>query len=192
MKQRPLATDLRGPKASAESLTPRRTSLAEADAVDFQSDLLSSGAALCSMLSLTTSSSFPSCSRSLPAGTGVPGRESGPDRSTLSPLPPAPGFSPLRLLPVSRCLISFFILESDSRMSSIPVSCWCRGWLRLVAITDGWPRGFGSFPHQRLSPVQWARFKNQSRDIPAKNQNSIQNLCERNKNKGEGWSSCTT
>jgi hypothetical protein len=36
IKQRPPATDLSGPKASAESLTPRRSNLAEADAVDFQ------------------------------------------------------------------------------------------------------------------------------------------------------------
>ena len=39
MKQRPPATDLSGPKASAESLTPRSNSLAVADAVDFQFDL---------------------------------------------------------------------------------------------------------------------------------------------------------
>ena len=39
MKQRPPATDLSGPKASAESLTPRRNSPAVADAVDFQFDL---------------------------------------------------------------------------------------------------------------------------------------------------------
>ena len=38
-KQRPPATDLSGPKASAESLTPRRSNLAVADAVDFQFDL---------------------------------------------------------------------------------------------------------------------------------------------------------
>ena len=36
IKQRPLATDLRGPKVSAESFTPRRSNLATADAVDFQ------------------------------------------------------------------------------------------------------------------------------------------------------------
>ena len=35
MKQRPPARDLSGPKASAESLTPQRSSLAVADAVDF-------------------------------------------------------------------------------------------------------------------------------------------------------------
>jgi hypothetical protein len=38
IKQRPPATDLRGPKASAVSLTPRRSNLAVADAVDFQFD----------------------------------------------------------------------------------------------------------------------------------------------------------
>jgi len=42
IKQRPPATDLSGPKASADSLTPRRSSLAVADAVDFQPDFLSS------------------------------------------------------------------------------------------------------------------------------------------------------
>ena len=40
IKQRPPATDLSGPKASAESLTPLRSSLAEANAVDFQVDFL--------------------------------------------------------------------------------------------------------------------------------------------------------
>ena len=38
IKQRPPATDLSGPKASAESLTPRRNSPTAADAVDFQFD----------------------------------------------------------------------------------------------------------------------------------------------------------
>jgi len=42
MKQRPPATDLSGPKASADSLTPRRSSLAVADVVDFQPDFFSS------------------------------------------------------------------------------------------------------------------------------------------------------
>lgn len=46
MKQRPPATDLSGPKASAESLTPRRSNLAVADTVDFQFDLFSSAKAL--------------------------------------------------------------------------------------------------------------------------------------------------
>jgi len=45
IKQRPPATDLSGPKASAESLTPRRSNLAVADAVDFQLDLFPSAAA---------------------------------------------------------------------------------------------------------------------------------------------------
>ena len=52
MKQRPPATDLRGPKVSAESLTPRRSSLVVADAVDFQFDFFSSAAALGSPLLL--------------------------------------------------------------------------------------------------------------------------------------------
>jgi hypothetical protein len=42
IKQRPPATDLRGLKTSAESLTPRSNSLAVADAVDFQSDFFPS------------------------------------------------------------------------------------------------------------------------------------------------------
>ena len=41
MKQRPPATDLSGPNASAESLTPRRSNLAETAAVDFQFSFLS-------------------------------------------------------------------------------------------------------------------------------------------------------
>jgi hypothetical protein len=51
MKQRPPATALRGPKASAESLTPRRSNLAVADAVDFQFDLFSSAALVSPLLS---------------------------------------------------------------------------------------------------------------------------------------------
>ena len=42
IKQRPPATDLRGSKASTESLTPQRNSFAVADVVDFQSGLFSS------------------------------------------------------------------------------------------------------------------------------------------------------
>lgn len=43
IKQSPPATDLSGPKASAESLIPRRSILAVADAVlDFRLDLVSS------------------------------------------------------------------------------------------------------------------------------------------------------
>ena len=41
MKQRPPVTDLSGPKASADSLTPRRSSLAVADTVDFHPDFFS-------------------------------------------------------------------------------------------------------------------------------------------------------
>ena len=51
MKQRPPATDLSGPKASAESLTPRRSNFAAENAVDFQFGLLSSATALGSALS---------------------------------------------------------------------------------------------------------------------------------------------
>ena len=39
IKERPPAIDLSGPKKSVESLTPRRSNLAEADAVDLQFDL---------------------------------------------------------------------------------------------------------------------------------------------------------
>ena len=51
IKQRPPATDLSGPKASAESVTPRRSNLAVAYAVDFQFDFLSPAAALGSAVS---------------------------------------------------------------------------------------------------------------------------------------------
>jgi hypothetical protein len=51
IKQRPPATDLSGPKASAESLTPRRSNLAVADAVDFQFDFFSFVATLGSAFS---------------------------------------------------------------------------------------------------------------------------------------------
>ena len=50
IKQRLPATDLRGPKVSAESLTRRRSNLAVADAVDFQFDSFSSAVALGSSL----------------------------------------------------------------------------------------------------------------------------------------------
>ena len=46
IKQRPPATDLSGPKASEESLTPQRSNLAVAIAVDFQLDFFSLAAAL--------------------------------------------------------------------------------------------------------------------------------------------------
>ena len=52
MKQRPPATDLSGPKTPAESLTPRRSNPAVADAVDFQVDLFPSAGALGSKLSV--------------------------------------------------------------------------------------------------------------------------------------------
>jgi len=51
IKQRPPATDLNGLKASTESLTPRRSNLAEADEIDFQSDLFSPTAASAHVLS---------------------------------------------------------------------------------------------------------------------------------------------
>jgi len=51
IKQRPPAIDLSGGRASAESLTPQRSNLAVADAVDFQFDSFSSAAALGSTLS---------------------------------------------------------------------------------------------------------------------------------------------
>ena len=56
IKQRPPATDLSGPKASAESLTPRRNNLAAADAVDLQLDLFSFAAAFGSAFSFSTRS----------------------------------------------------------------------------------------------------------------------------------------
>jgi hypothetical protein len=52
MKQRLLATDLSGPKASEESRTPRRSNLAVVDAVDLQFDFFSSAMALGSVPSL--------------------------------------------------------------------------------------------------------------------------------------------
>ena len=51
IKQRPPATDLSGGKASAESLTPRRSNLAEAATVDVQFDPLPSAAAPAPVLS---------------------------------------------------------------------------------------------------------------------------------------------
>ena len=52
IKQRPPATDLSGPNASAESLTPRSSNLAVEDAADLQFDLSSFTTALSSALSL--------------------------------------------------------------------------------------------------------------------------------------------
>jgi len=46
IKRRTPATDSSGGKASAKSLISRRSSLAEADTIDFQSDLFSFAAAL--------------------------------------------------------------------------------------------------------------------------------------------------
>ena len=69
MKQRPPATDLSGPKASAESLTARRTNLAEDDAVDFQFGVFSSVAALAPTFSFSVLGPSPSCSPPPPVET---------------------------------------------------------------------------------------------------------------------------
>ena len=60
IKQRPPATDLSGPKVSAESLTPRSSNLAVATAVDLQLDLPPSaaGPGLALSSDLTTSSTW--------------------------------------------------------------------------------------------------------------------------------------
>ena len=120
IKQRPPATDLSGPKASDELLTPRRTNLAEAVAVVVQSDSLSPLVALGPTLSSSAPGPSPPRSRS-PLVTDRGGSE--PDDPTPSPCPPALAFSVLRFFPVRRCLICFFILESDPRMSSMLMSC---------------------------------------------------------------------
>ena len=65
IKQRPPTIDLRGPKASTKPLTLRRSSVAEADGVDFQPDLFPSGATPSPGLSTSMLDSFPSSSRSL-------------------------------------------------------------------------------------------------------------------------------
>jgi hypothetical protein len=72
------------------------------ETIDFQSDSFPSAGALGSALSL----------------------------SVLGSLPPTPGLSALRLLPVNRFLIPFFSLESEPRMSSMSVSDQRRWWLR--------------------------------------------------------------
>ena len=60
IKQRPPATDLSGPKASAVSLTPRSSTLAPATAADLQLDLPPSAAGPSLALSsgLTTSGTW--------------------------------------------------------------------------------------------------------------------------------------
>jgi len=86
IKQRPPATDLSGGKASAESLTPRRSNLAGATTVDVQFDPLPSAGAS------------------------------------------APVLSDSGLFPLNGCLSFFFILENESRMSSMSVlgqGRWC-------------------------------------------------------------------
>ena len=138
MKQRPPATDLSGPKTSAESLTPRRSNLADDDAVDFQSGLFTSAAPLPPTFSFSVLGPPPSCSRPPPVETRDSGCGKELDEPTLSSRPPGPGLSPLRLLLLNRCLISFLNLENEPRWSSILASM-------MVAIRDGWPRGFG-FP----------------------------------------------
>ena len=66
MKRSPPATDLSGPKASAESLTPRRKSPAVVAAVDFQSDLF-----LSPVLSSLLSREGPSWTGSVIAGAAT-------------------------------------------------------------------------------------------------------------------------
>ena len=131
IKQRPPATALSGPKTSAESLTPRRSNLAEADAVVFQPDLFSSATATGSTTSSSALDPPPSRSRPSPVTTSGSGRGmSELDESALSSCPAAPVLSVLRFLPVSRYLTSFFSLENDSLRSSISVSGKHRWWLR--------------------------------------------------------------
>ena len=126
MKQRPPATDLSGPKASAESLTARSTSLAEDDAVDFQSGLFSSVAAPALTFSFSTLDPSPACSRPPPVETRGSGCGSELDEPTPSSRPPAAGLSPLTLLFPNRCLIPFLNLEYEFRRSSMLVSNRCR------------------------------------------------------------------
>ena len=104
MKQRPPATDLSGPEASAESLTARSTNLAEDDAVDLHPGLLSYVAALAPIVSFLTLGPSPSCSRPPPVETRGSGFGSKPDEPTLSSRPPGPGLSSLRLILLNRRL----------------------------------------------------------------------------------------
>ena len=125
MKQRPPATDLSGPKASAESLTARRTNLAEDDAVEPQSGLFSSTAVLVPTVSFLALSPLPACSRPPPVETRGSGCGKEVDEPTLSSRPPGPGLSPLRLSLPNRCLTSLLNLENLSRRSSMFVSNRC-------------------------------------------------------------------
>ena len=141
MKQRPPATDLSGPKASAESLTARSTNLAEDEAVDPQPGLFSSVTALAPTFSFSALGPSPACSGPPPVETRDSGCGKEVDEPRLSSRPPGPGLSPLRLLLPNRCLISFLNLENLPRRSSMSVSM-------MVAIRDGWPRGLiHSFSH---------------------------------------------
>ena len=69
VKQRPPAIDLSGPKASAKSLTPRRSNLAVAKAIDFQLNFFSFAVALSSEFSSGRGSC---CTRSRTAGVPAP------------------------------------------------------------------------------------------------------------------------
>ena len=138
MKQRPPATDLSGPKASAESLTPRRTNLAEDDAVDFQFGLRSSATELVPTFLSSVLDPLPSCSRPPPVEIRYSGCGNELDESTLSSRSPGPGSPAVRLLLPMR-LIPFLILENESRRLFI-VSVELVSM--MVVIRDGWPRGF--------------------------------------------------
>ena len=134
MKQRPPATDLSGPKASAESLTARRTNLADDDTVDFQSGLFSTAVALAPAFSFSVSGPSPSCSRPPPVETRDSGWGNELDEPTLSSRPPGPGFSPLRWLLPNLRLVSFLNLENEARRLSMLAS---NTMLVMVVIRDG-------------------------------------------------------
>ena len=114
--------DLSGPKASDESLTARRTNLAEDDAVDFQPGLFSSSAMLPPTFSFPAVGPSPSPSRPPPVEIRGSGCVNELDEPTLSSRPPTLDLSPLRLLPPNLCLIPFLNLENWSRRSSMSAS----------------------------------------------------------------------
>ena len=126
MKQRPPATDLSRPKASAESLTARRTNLAEDDPVDCQSGLFSSAAELAPTFLFSVLGPPPSCSGPPPVETRGSGRGNELDEPTLSSRPPGPGSSVLRLLLPNCCSISVLNRMNPSRRWSMLVSNRCR------------------------------------------------------------------
>ena len=132
MKQRPPATDLRGPKASAESLTARRINLAEDDAVDSQSGLFSSAASLPPTFSFSMLGPPPSSSRPPPVETRDSGCEIELGEPTLSSRSPSPASSALRMFLPSRCSIFFLNRENPPRSSSMLVSSQCR-----ISVDDG-------------------------------------------------------